>query len=65
VLAAPEGYDVMDDGVRDRPPAPYWPPGAGLTEMRYGQVAPPLLLAAVLSPLPHSMNVPVALLEYL
>jgi hypothetical protein len=26
---------------------------------------PPLLLAAVLSPLPQSMNVPVALLEYL
>ena len=32
---------------------------------RYGQVAPPLLSAAVLSPLPQSTNVPVALLEYL
>src|SRR5437588_9686340 len=37
----------------------------GLREERYGQVVPPLLLAAVLSPLPQSMNVPVELLEYL
>src|SRR5437763_15947205 len=34
-------------------------------EAYQGQVAPPLLSAAVLSPLPQSTNVPVALLEYL
>src|SRR5207248_4092063 len=35
------------------------------SEWPQGQVAPPLLSAAVLSPLPQSTNVPVALLEYL
>jgi len=47
------------------PPAPHRPPGVALAEKRHGQVAPPLLSAAVLSPLPQSTNVPVALLEYL
>jgi hypothetical protein len=31
----------------------------------YGQVEPPLLSAAVLSPLPQIMNVPIAVLVYL
>ena len=37
----------------------------GVSTDGYGQVVPPLLSAAVLSPLPQIRNVPTAVLEYL